>query len=67
MATVVKIGKWAIDLEAICSAHFEGSKLFIHQQGGRFLSLEGEDADRLWQAYVVGALDLRTGEVVSRA
>ena len=61
----VRIGDHAISLASIAAIHWEGPKLFIHLDGGRFLQLVGEPAKLLWDAYLAGAVDLQTGEVMA--
>ena len=65
MMNVVIAGGYAVALESIASMHFEGEKLMVHLSGGRWLTLMGPSADQLWTAYTVGAVNLKTGEVLS--
>lgn len=58
MQSVVKVGDMAFDVKSIASMHWEGSKLFVHLVGGRFLQLLGEQAKTLWQFFVSEAVDL---------
>lgn len=60
----VRVGNHVVNLASISAVHFEREKLFVHLVGGRFFQLSGESAKRLWEAYLRGALDLSTGELV---
>ncbi len=59
----VKIGLHIVNLATVAAAHWEGSTLFIHFSGDRFLSFKGDDAQLIWSAISGPAVDLRTGEV----
>lgn len=61
---LVKIGHHVINLDAIAAAHWEGAKLFVHFNGGRFLQLVGVEARELFKVFSAGALDVETGELV---
>jgi len=61
----VRVGQHVVNLDAVASCHWEGSKLFVHLAGGRFLSFVGTDAHLLWDAICRGTLDLRTGELLA--
>ena len=63
---VVRFGVHAVKLGSVAAAHWEASKLYVHLDGGRFLTLMGDDAKQLWAAFTSGALDLRTGELVGQ-
>lgn len=59
----VHVGKHVVNLAAIAGVHWEGSTLYVHLIGGRFLSFKGDDAQLLWSAVESKSIDLRTGEV----
>jgi hypothetical protein len=59
----VKIGQQVVNLAAIASAHWEGEKLWVHSNGGRFTSITGKRAELLWSVLEGIALDLESGTV----
>ena len=63
---VVIFNRTAVDLASIASMHWEHSKLYVHLNGGRFLTLLGNDALTLWERYTAGGLELHTGELVGQ-
>jgi hypothetical protein len=60
---IVKVGQNMLNLAAISAAHWEGQTLYVHLNGGRFVSFKGSEAQLIWQAVSDRALDLGTGEV----
>lgn len=45
----VKIGTHIVNLDAVSSVHWEQDKLYVHQVGGRFLTLGLEEGRKLWE------------------
>lgn len=60
---LVRLGNRIVKLTAIASTHWEGERLFVYLDGGRFLQLGGDDAKRLWAVMQERSVSLRTGEV----
>lgn len=56
---IVKVGEQIVNLTMVSSAHWEGEKLWVYLSGGRYISIKGDDAKRLWQAICGSAVDLR--------
>jgi hypothetical protein len=48
MSQFVKVAGHLVNVQAIASAHWEKTKLFVHLVGGRFLSFTGADAVSAW-------------------
>lgn len=63
----VKSGEHLVNLSTIAAMHWEGSKLFIHLEGGRFLSMVGPEARRIWNAVMAQSDDLDNGEEKQKA
>lgn len=62
-AVMVKVRKHVVNIQAIADAHWEGEKLYLHFDGGRFATLTGTEATLIWAAILTLCLDLETGEV----
>ena len=60
---LVRLGSRIVKLSSITSSHWEGDRLFVYLDGGRFFQMDGQDARLLWDAIQRGTFDLRTGEV----
>ncbi len=60
---LVKVGQHMLNLAAVAAAHWEGSTLYVHLTGGRFVSFKDDDAQLVWSAISGPAIDLRSGEV----
>ncbi len=65
-AFFVKVGTHVMRLEAIVDAHWEGERLFVHFDGGRFAQLAGETAELVWKAVEEMTVDLKSGVVGAR-
>ena len=60
---LVQLGNRVVRLSAVTSSHWEGQRLFVYLDGGRYFQVSGDDAALLWSALQRQAVDLRTGEV----
>lgn len=59
---MIRVGQQMLNLAYVTEAHWEKRKLFIHLHGGAFTSVEGEDADLVWNAMELISVDLRAAQ-----
>ena len=64
---VIRVGDYALKLSSVASMHWSAGKLYVHQDGGRFLQLDGVLGRVLWNLYTRDAVDGMTGEVIGNA
>jgi hypothetical protein len=62
LAVMVKVRRHIVNVQAIADAKWEGSKLYLHFDGGRFAAFSGKEAELIWSVIDAMALDLETGE-----
>jgi hypothetical protein len=62
-SAMVKVRKHIVNIDHVADAHWEAETLYLHFTGGRFAQLRGSEAELIWHAVAMHAIDLETGEV----
>lgn len=57
-SALIEIGQQVVNLAAVAGAKWERDKLFVYLVGGRFLSLQGDEARLLWEAICSNSVKL---------